>query len=122
MSSNPSTKSDLYQLQEQLRHFAIQRNWDQFHTPKNLVMALSGEVGELTEIFQWLTPEQSQHFSVEKKRQLEEEIADVMMYLVRLADKCDVDILEACQNKIIKNADKYPIERCYGSAKKYNEL
>ena len=57
-----------------------------------------------------------------KKRQLEEEIADVMMYLVRLADKCDVDILEACQRKIIKNADKYPIDKCNGSAKKYNEL
>nr|WP_252858274.1 nucleotide pyrophosphohydrolase [Photobacterium angustum] len=67
MPSNPSTKSELHQLQEQLRQFAIQRNWDQFHTPKNLVMALSGEVGELTEIFQWLTPEQSQHLSVEKK-------------------------------------------------------
>ena len=66
MSSNPSTKSDLHQLQEQLRHFAIERNWDQFHTPKNLVMVLSGEMGELTEIFQWLTPEQSQHLSVEK--------------------------------------------------------
>lgn len=84
-------------------------------------MALSGEMSELTEIFQWLTPEQRTFIS-RKKRQLEEEIADVMMYLVRLADKCDVDILKACQRKIIKNADKYLIDKCNSSAKKYNEL
>ncbi|WP_305842466.1 nucleotide pyrophosphohydrolase [Photobacterium leiognathi] len=111
-----------FTLKQQLRAFAEQRNWDQFHTPKNLSMALSGEVAEITEIFQWLTPEQSEQLSVEKKQQLEEEIADVMMYLVRLADKCDIDISDACQRKLAKNNEKYPVDKCYGSAKKYNEL
>ncbi|WP_318518260.1 nucleotide pyrophosphohydrolase [Photobacterium leiognathi] len=116
-----SNSSDLLHLKQQLRAFAEQRNWDQFHTPKNLSMALSGEVAEITEIFQWLTPEQSEQLSIEKKQQLEEEIADVMMYLVRLADKCDIDISDACQRKLAKNNEKYPVDKCYGSAKKYNE-
>ena len=114
--------SDIKQLQQTLTEFAQQRNWEQFHTPKNLAMALSGEVGELLEIFQWLTPEQSQQLSPEKKQHASEEIADVMMYLLRLADKCDIDVMQACQEKIQQNAAKYPINKCYGSAKKYNEL
>ncbi|MEC6798161.1 nucleotide pyrophosphohydrolase [Photobacterium sp. S4TG1] len=121
-TSPKASLNDLKDLQHALTEFAQQRHWDQFHTPKNLVMALSGEIGELIEIFQWLTPEQSQQLSPEKKQQAREEIADVMMYLVRLADKCDIDILQACQDKIQKNAAKYPINKCYGSAKKYNEL
>ncbi|PSU73327.1 nucleotide pyrophosphohydrolase [Photobacterium phosphoreum] len=114
--------SDIKQLQQTLTEFAQQRDWEQFHTPKNLAMALSGEVGELLEIFQWLTPEQSQQLSPEKKQHASEEIADVMMYLLRLADKCDIDVMQACQEKIQQNAAKYPISKCYGSAKKYNEL
>lgn len=114
--------NELTDLQHALTEFAQQRNWDQFHTPKNLVMALSGEVGELIEIFQWLTPEQSQQLSPEKKQHASEEIADVMMYLLRLADKCDINVLQACQEKIQQNAAKYPVNKCYGSAKKYNEL
>ncbi|MEC6907090.1 nucleotide pyrophosphohydrolase [Photobacterium piscicola] len=114
--------NELTDLQHALAEFAQQRNWDQFHTPKNLVMALSGEVGELIEIFQWLTPEQSQQLSPEKKQHASEEIADVMMYLLRLADKCDINVLQACQEKIQQNAAKYPVNKCYGSAKKYNEL
>lgn len=114
--------SDIKQLQQTLTEFAQQRDWEQFHTPKNLAMALSGEVGELLEIFQWLTPEQSQQLSPEKKQHVSEEIADVMMYLLRLADKCDIDVMQACQEKIQQNAAKYPISKCYGSAKKYNEL
>ena len=114
--------SDIKQLQQTLTEFAQQRDWEQFHTPKNLAMALSGEVGELLEIFQWLTPEQSQQLSPEKKQHASEEIADVMMYLLRLAVKCDIDVMQACQEKIQQNAAKYPISKCYGSAKKYNEL
>ena len=114
--------SDIKQLQQTLTEFAQQRDWEQFHTPKNLAMALSGEVGELLEIFQWLTPEQSQQLSPEKKQHAREEIADVMMYLLRLADKSDIDVMQACQEKIQQNAAKYPISKCYGSAKKYNEL
>jgi len=114
--------SEIKQLQQQLAKFAAERDWDQFHSPKNLAMALSGEIGELTEIFQWLTPEQSEHLPTAKKAHLEEEIADVLMYLLRLADKCDVDIMTACQKKLSKNEKKYPIDKCFGNAKKYNEL
>jgi NTP pyrophosphatase (non-canonical NTP hydrolase) len=117
-----TSANDIKKLQDALVEFAQQRNWDQFHTPKNLVMALSGEVGELIEIFQWLTPEQSQQLPPQKKQHASEEIADVMMYLLRLADKCDIDVMQACQEKIQQNAAKYPISKCYGSAKKYNEL
>ena len=117
-----TSTNDIKKLQDALAEFAQQRNWDQFHTPKNLVMALSGEVGELIEIFQWLTPEQSQQLPPQKKQHASEEIADVMMYLLRLADKCDIDVMQACQEKIQQNAAKYPISKCYGSAKKYNEL
>ncbi|OLQ70798.1 nucleotide pyrophosphohydrolase [Photobacterium proteolyticum] len=114
--------SEIKQLQQQLAKFAADRNWEQFHSPKNLAMALSGEVGELTEIFQWLTPEQSELLPEAKKAHLEKEMADVMMYLLRLADKCDIDLMAACQNKLIKNEQKYPVDKCFGSAKKYNEL
>lgn len=114
--------SEIKTLQQQLAKFAEDRNWEQFHSPKNLAMALSGEVGELTEIFQWLSPEQSEHLPEAKKAHLEEEMADVLMYLLRLADKCDIDIMAACQNKLIKNEQKYPVDKCFGSAKKYNEL
>ncbi|MCD9466073.1 nucleotide pyrophosphohydrolase [Photobacterium iliopiscarium] len=117
-----TSANDIKKLQDALAEFAQQRNWDQFHTPKNLVMALSGEVGELIEIFQWLTPEQSQQLPPQTKQHASEEIADVMMYLLRLADKCDIDVMQACQEKIQQNAAKYPISKCYGSAKKYNEL
>lgn len=114
--------TEIQQLQQTLAEFSQQRCWDQFHTPKNLAMALSGEVGELVEIFQWLTPEQSQQLPLDKKQHAAEEIADVMMYLLRLADKCDIDVIQACHNKLQQNALKYPINKCYGSAKKYNEL
>ncbi|WP_419207645.1 MazG-like family protein [Photobacterium leiognathi subsp. mandapamensis] len=88
---------------------------------QTLASSPCGFMGRL-QIFQWLTPEQSEQLSVEKKQQLEEEIADVMMYLVRLADKCNIDISDACQRKLAKNNEKYPVDKCYGSAKKYNEL
>ncbi|WP_434362661.1 nucleotide pyrophosphohydrolase [Parasalinivibrio latis] len=118
---NP-TIHDIPSLQHALAEFANERNWEQFHTPKNLVMALSGEVGELTELFQWLTPEQSQSFPAEKKESLEHELADVMMYLLRIADICDVDLMEACNNKLQLNKEKYPVKKCFGQARKYNEL
>ncbi|MGF1728073.1 nucleotide pyrophosphohydrolase [Photobacterium kasasachensis] len=114
--------SEIKTLQQQLAKFTEDRNWEQFHSPKNLAMALSGEVGELTEIFQWLSPEQSEHLPDAKKAHLEEEMADVLMYLLRLADKCDIDLMAACQNKLIKNEQKYPVDKCFGNAKKYNEL
>ena len=112
------------ELQERQRIFAEERDWEQFHTPKNLVMALSGEVGELTEVFQWLSEEQSRSIIDDPKKlqQAEEEVADIFLYLIRLADKLEIDIIEAASDKIKKNEQKYPIEKSYGSAKKYTEL
>ncbi|MFD2176268.1 nucleotide pyrophosphohydrolase [Veronia pacifica] len=115
--SNP-----LLRLQHEMAVFAEERDWDKFHTPKNLAMALSGEVGELTELFQWLTSEQSFTLHEHNNEALSDELADIMLYLLRLADKCNIDIETACDRKIEKNRIKYPIEKCYGSAKKYDQL
>lgn len=112
------------ELQDRQKIFVKERDWEQFHTPKNLVMALSGEVGELTEVFQWLTEEQSRSVidDPKKMKQTEEEIADIFLYLIRLADQLEIDIIEAASGKIKKNEEKYPVEKSYGSAKKYTEL
>ena len=84
-------------------------------------MALVVEAGELVEVFQWMTEEQSKSLTPEQKSQASEEIADVLLYLIRIADKLDVNLLEVAQNKIKKNAQKYPAEKVHGSSKKYNE-
>jgi dCTP diphosphatase len=112
----------LKQLQADLASFAAERDWEQFHTPKNLAMALSGETGELLELFQWLTPEQSERavLSDEAAQAVEEEMADVLLYLLRLADRLQVDIAAAAQAKIKRNAEKYPIEKSKGNATKYS--
>jgi len=109
-------------LQTQLATFASERDWDQFHTPKNLAMALSGEVGELVERFQWLTSEQSERdaLSDEDIRAIEEEMADVLLYLLRLADRLRVDMAAASRNKLRLNAEKYPIAEAKGNAVKYS--
>ncbi|ONI92390.1 nucleotide pyrophosphohydrolase [Saccharothrix sp. ALI-22-I] len=101
---------NLEDLRDALRRFAAARDWDQYHTPKNLVMALSGEVGELTDLFQWLTPEQAAHAmdDPELARNVRDELADVMHYLVRLADKLDVDLIEAAFAKIERNERRFP--------------
>ena len=97
-------------LKADLRSFAKERDWDGYHTPKNLAMALSVEASELAEIFQWLTTEQSQALPPEKLQHAREEIADVLLYLVRLSDKLGVDVLAAAKDKIKKNAKKYPAD------------
>ncbi|HLC15701.1 MAG TPA: nucleotide pyrophosphohydrolase [Thermodesulfovibrionia bacterium] len=114
---------NIKELQDKLQRFTDERDWDQFHTPKNLVMALSGEVGELTEIFQWLTEEQSKAIvmDMEKMKQVEEEIADIQVYVLRLAHKLGVDIERAVEKKMRKNAEKYPVHLAKGNAKKYTE-
>ena len=111
-------------LQRKLRDFAVERDWEQFHSPKNLVMALAGEVGELTEIFQWLTPEESADVMVQaaSATRVRDEIADVFAYLLRLADVLDVDLEAALADKIVKNASKYPAETARSLATKYNDL
>lgn len=115
---------NLTALQAALAAFASDRDWAQFHTPKNLVMALVGEVGELAELFQWLTPEQSASLTaIPKDRQrVEEELADVFGYVLRLADVLDVDLPDALTRKIESNAVKYPVHLAHGNATKYDQL
>jgi dCTP diphosphatase len=117
----PRTDS-LEALRAQLDAFAVERDWAQFHNPKNLVMALSGEVGELTEHFQWLTPEESERLSAGTLAEVELEIADVLLFLVRLADRLGVDPIQAAQRKLALNAQKYPVEKARGKATKYDKL
>ena len=108
-------------LRDTLRKFIAERDWDQFHSPKNLSMALSVEASELMEHFLWLTEEQSRKLPPEKLAQVRDEMADVLVYLVCLADKLGVDLLEAAKQKIEKNALKYPAEKVRGSMKKYSD-
>jgi len=110
------------QLREELRRFATDRDWDQFHSPKNLAMALSVESGELLEHFQWLTSEQSANLSENDLAKVRLELADVLLYLVSLSDKLGVDLVAAAFEKLAINAKKYPVELAKGSAKKYTEL
>jgi Predicted pyrophosphatase len=114
--------TDLEGLRTRLRDFAAARDWDQFHSPKNLAMALSGEAGELLEIFQWLTDEQSRRLDDKARSAAADEIADVLLYLVRLADKLGLDPLAEAQRKLADNERRYPVEKARGSAKKYTEL
>lgn len=117
-----SDATGLIQLRDALRQFAAERDWDQFHSPKNLAAALSVEAAELLERFQWLTEDESRRLAPGELARVREEMADVLNYLVRLADKLDVDLLEAAREKIKLNALKYPAEKARGSARKYSEL
>jgi len=117
-----NTAKDLDQLKERLRKFAEERDWDQFHSPKNLSMALSAEIAEIIEHFQWLTEEQSKNLPKDKLEEVETELADTLIYLIRLADKLDIDLLAAANSKIEHNEQKYPIDKAKGNAKKYTEL
>jgi len=112
----------LAEIRDRLRRFAAERDWEQYHSPKNLSMALIAEAGELVEHFQWLTEEQSKSLPEAQKAKVKDEIADVFIYLVRLADKLDVDLFASACDKIARNAQKYPVEKARGSNKKYTEL
>ena len=113
--------SDLSELSDKLNQFAIDRDWNQFHTPKNLAMALSAETGELLEIFQWLSPDESAALSEDKHQHVREELADIFLYTLRLSPKLDIDLIAAANEKMESNALKYPSDKVRGSAKKYNE-
>ncbi len=108
-------------ISKRLENFVAERDWSQFHSPKNLAMALTGEVGELVEHFQWLTEEQSRQLGEKELAAVREELADVQIYLL-LARKLDVDLLGAVEDKLAKNAEKYPVHRARGNSKKYTEL
>jgi dCTP diphosphatase len=111
--------SSVEQLTESLRDFAHERDWQRFHTPRNLVLALVGEVGELAAEFQWLDEHGSQNLSGEQQHQVASEIADVASYLFRLADVLDIDLAQALAEKIELNRVRYPVEKAKGSAAKY---
>lgn len=112
---------DLADLKQRLRQFAEERDWEQFHSPKNLAMALIVEAAELVEHFQWLSQDESRQLPSATQVKVEEELADVLLYLVRLADMLDIDLLAAAQKKIALNARKYPADQVRSSAKKYTE-
>jgi dCTP diphosphatase len=111
----------LADLTAQVRAFANARDWQQFHSPKNLAAAMTVEAGEVLEHFQWLTEAESESLTAEKRREVELELADVLIYLVRLADRLDVDLIAAAARKIAINAQKYPVDQAKGSNKKYTE-
>jgi dCTP diphosphatase len=112
----------LDQLRARLRAFIAERDWAQFHNPKNLAMALVAEAGELVEHFQWLTAEQADRLPPETLAEVEHEIADVLIFLVELADRLNVDLLAAAERKLALNAQKYPVEKARGRATKYDKL
>lgn len=111
---------DLEEIRQRVAGFAKERDWDQFHSPKNLAMALSVEAAELMEHFQWLSEAQSRELDDDTLAAVADEIADVQVYLVRIADSLGVDILSTVKTKMEKNAQKYPADKVRGSAKKYN--
>jgi len=108
-------------LQERLAVFAAERDWEKFHSPKNLAMALSVEAAELVEVFQWLTEEQSITLDAERRERVRLELADVFIYLLRISDRLGIDLLAAADAKIALNERKYPAERVRGDARKYTE-
>ncbi len=113
---------NIEKIQKILKDISEKREWSQFHSPKNLSMALSVEASELVEIFQWLSEEDSYNLSKEKKEHLEEEIADITTYLLRICMQFDINLEEAVLNKIGKFEKKYPVNKSKGTAKKYTEL
>lgn len=105
-------------LKTALRRFADERDWEQFHSPKNLAMALGVEVAELAEHFQWMTQQESLHLTDDKKEAVRHELADILIYLVRLADRLEIDLLAAAESKMIINDKKYPAESCRGCSER----
>ena len=108
----------LQDLTTTIRQFANERDWEQFHSPKNLSMALIVETGELVEHFQWLTRKQSMELDEEQSRLVSLEMADVLIYLVRMADRLNIDLLQAARQKIAINNKKYPADQCRSRADK----
>jgi len=114
--------NDLQSLTQALRDFAKARDWEQFHSPKNLATALTVETAELLEHFQWLTEAQSRDLPAAKQAEVAAEAADVLLYLLQLCDKLGIDLVQAARQKLALNAEKYPVDRARGSSKKYSEI
>lgn len=115
-------RDDLVALRDALRAFAAERDWERFHTPKNLAMALAGEAGEVIEHFQWLTAEESATLPAAQREEVALELADVLLYLVRLADVLDLDLADAARRKLVINAERYPVDKARGRSDKYGRL
>lgn len=122
MTLTPDRPDRLTHLRERLTAFALERDWDQFHNPKNLAMALAGEAGELVEHFQWLTFDEAANLPPATKDAVALECADVLLFLLRLTDKLDIDLAAAAEKKLELNALKYPVEKARGRATKYDKL
>lgn len=114
-------KDSLDQLRRDLARFASERDWGQFHSPKNLASALIVEAGELLEHFQWMNEQESRALTPTKRDAVAEELADVLLYLIQLSASLDVDLVSAAQAKLAANAVRYPVERSRGHSRKYNE-
>ncbi len=112
---------NLDKIKNKIRKFTDERNWGKYHSPKNLSMALSAEVGELLEIFQWLNDKESKNLSEKDLQATKEELADIMIYLIRIADRLNIDLEDAIEEKLKINAKKYPIELSKDNAVKYNK-
>lgn len=108
-------------LNRRLLTFARERDWEQFHSPKNLSMALAGECGELLEHFQWLSEAQSARLEADKKAAVGQELADILIYLIRLAERLDIDLIAAAEAKIARNEQRYPAQRVRGDARRAEE-
>jgi len=116
-----SCNDSLDTLKEILKNFARERDWEQFHSPKNLSMALIVEAAELCEHFQWLTEQESLNLGQEKLARVSEELADILIYLIRLADRLGIDLIKETYKKIEINEQKYPAQKVKGRANKYTE-
>ena len=112
----------LEDLRTRLAAFVAERDWDQFHNPKNLAMALSAEAGELVEHFMWLSPAEADSLPTAARAEVELEMADILLFLLRLADRMGVDLVAAAERKLVLNAKKYPVEKAKGRATKYDKL
>lgn len=119
--SDATGQGELTALRDQIRVFVAERDWEKFHTPKNLAAALCVEAAELLEPFQWLNTGNADDLDTSKRDQVRHEMADVLVYLIRLADKLDVDLAAAVEEKMILNRAKYPVDLARGSAKKYTD-
>ncbi|AYH44173.1 nucleotide pyrophosphohydrolase [Azoarcus sp. DN11] len=117
-----SKRDSLGELRDAMRAFARERDWERFHTPKNLAMALAGEAGEVIEHFQWLSGEESVALPQATRGEVSLELADVLLYLVRLADVLDIDLADAARRKMQINAERYPVEKARGRSDKYDRL
>jgi len=114
-------ETDFERIKKQVRQFVVERDWGQFHSPKNLSMALIVEAAEMVEHFQWLTEEQSSNLPPEQLVEVELELADIQIYLISLAEKLKLDLVAAVDKKLVLNAQKYPADKVRGSSKKYSE-